>query len=203
MIQPVVGYFPCLNIYASYRRRLFPVVSHKHTHIHKYRATWRAITVLFCFPGAQRRLTSRWADRKGAQSRWIGPVTGTTLIAGTRVSNCHYKTTADDNWNLQEFLQVWSSRIQEHKDRFTVLSVNHDISCVCQYHVGHYQSIRYDWHTRRSGSLSLHFGWKFTGNHVIYCLPVWRNYIALISVSVLPMTFTASFKLQTKLFCMH
>lgn len=92
---------------------------------------WDAITVLFCFPWAQRRLTSRRADRKGVHSRWIGSVTDTTLIAGTRVSNCPYKTAAAVNWSLQEFLQVWPSRAQKHKDRFTVLSVNHDSYLVC------------------------------------------------------------------------
>ena len=52
--------------------------------------------------------------------------------------------------------------LQEYRNTRTgsQYCVNHDISCVCQYHVGHYQSRRYDWHARRLGSLSLYFLWE-------------------------------------------
>jgi hypothetical protein len=165
---------------------------------------WRAIAVFFCFPGAQRRLTTRRADRKGAQWRWIGPVTGTTLIAGTRVSNYPYKTTTDVNWSLQEFLQVWSSRIQKYKDRFTVLCESRHILCVpvsCWTLSCWTLSVEEVWltHTAFRESVALFFVGKFTGNNVIYCLPVWGKHIALISVSVLKMTFAASFKLRKKI----
>lgn len=73
---------------------LILVTSHAHGSTHKYWTMRRAVTVV-CFPGAQRLLTSRQADRKGVQSRWIEHDTATTLTAGTPVSNCPCKTAAD------------------------------------------------------------------------------------------------------------
>jgi hypothetical protein len=91
----------------------------------------KAVTVV-CFPGAQRLLTSRRADRKGVQSRWIELDTGTTLTAGTPVSNCPCKTAADTSaGSLPEFQPLWPSKTMGREQQLvhtsgTVLSGNED-----------------------------------------------------------------------------
>lgn len=126
--------------------RLFPLFKHLHLipltslsygFTHKYQAMWEAITVLFCFPWAQRLLTSRQADRKGVQSRWIGPVTDTTLIAGTRVSNCPYKTTGDISPGLCK--SFYRFDLQDYRSKRTGWQCWVQITTyrVCQYYVGH------------------------------------------------------------------
>ena len=165
---------------------------------------WKSINVLFCFFGAQGQLTSRQADRKGVHSRWIGPVIGTTLIAGTRVSNCRYKNhsgcqlepagvstglvfnntrnkrTGSQCWVWITIYLVCASIMLDIISRRGMTDTQ-DVSAVClSTFVGNLQRI----------------------THFTVC-QYWRKYIAVISDSVLPTTFAASFKPQRKLFCMH